>query len=255
MAAGQATADDENAMFRDRHHAGSELAESLTSLEEDAPVILAIPRGGVPVACEVARALGATMDVITVRKLGAPQNPEFAIGAVAEDGSAVLDTDVAQRLRLTHRQIDAVVQREVRELDRRIERYRDGWAPMDVNGGTVVIVDDGLATGLSDLAAVRALRKRGAARVIVAAPVASDHADAGASCTRARPGRRDRSWIARLARRPHGPGGRARPRDLRAWERQQPAELAQPCGRIHAQPHRPRDAAVRPPNRTGGGSA
>ncbi len=163
-------------MFRDRLHAGSELAESLTWLAEDAPVILAIPRGGVPVAFEVARALGASMDVITVRKLGAPQNPEFAIGAVAEDGSAVLDTDVAQRLGLTPSQIDAVVQREVQELDRRIERYRDGWEPMDVSGRTVVVVDDGLATGLSDLAAVRAVRKRGAARVIVATPVASHHA-------------------------------------------------------------------------------
>ena len=110
------------------------------------------------------------MDLLTVRKLGAPQNPEFAVGAVAEDGSAVLDRDVCERLRLTQEQIDAVVQREVRELDRRVELYRDDWEPVDVRGRTVIIVDDGLATGLSDLAAVRAVRRRGAARVIVAAP-------------------------------------------------------------------------------------
>jgi putative phosphoribosyl transferase len=163
-------------MFQDRLHAGRALAAELKPLAEEEAVVLAIPRGGVPVAFEVASALHAPMDVITVRKLGAPQNPEFAVGAVAEDGSAVLDAEVARRLGLTRDQIEDVVQREVRELDRRIELYRDGWEPMDVHGRTVIIVDDGLATGLSDLAAVRALRKRGAARVIVAAPVASHHA-------------------------------------------------------------------------------
>ena len=163
-------------MFRDRLHAGRALAAELRPLAEEEPVILAIPRGGVPIAFEIAGALHAPMDLITVRKLGAPQNPEYAVGAVAEDGSAVLDTDVARRLGLSRGQINDVVQRELRELDRRIELYRDGWEPMDVHCRTVIIVDDGLATGLSDLAAVRALRRRGAARVIVAAPVASRYA-------------------------------------------------------------------------------
>jgi putative phosphoribosyl transferase len=163
-------------MFSDRAQAGRALAAELRPLAEERPVVLAIPRGGVPVAAEVARELRAPMDVITVRKLGAPHNPEFAVGAVAEDGSAVLDTDTVRYLGITQAQIDAVVAHEVRELDRRVERYRDGWEPIDVRDRTVIVVDDGLATGLSDLAAVRALRKRGAARVIVAAPVASRHA-------------------------------------------------------------------------------
>jgi len=163
-------------MFQDRLHAGRELAAVLAPLAEEKPVILALPRGGVPVAVEVARALHARMELMTIRKLGAPQNPEFAVGAVAEDGTAVLDADTAERLGLTRAELDAVVEREVRELGRRVVRYRDGWEPMDVRGRTVIIVDDGLATGLSDLAAVRALRKRGAARIVVAAPVGSRQA-------------------------------------------------------------------------------
>lgn len=163
-------------MFRDRLQAGRELSALLAPLAGEAPVVLALPRGGVPVAVEIARALGAEMDLLTVRKLGAPQNPEYAVGAVAEDGTAVLDTEVCERLRLSSEQLDAVVEREVRELDRRVELYRDDWEPVDLRGRTVIVVDDGLATGLSDLAAVRAVRRRGAARVIVAAPVSSSHA-------------------------------------------------------------------------------
>jgi putative phosphoribosyl transferase len=163
-------------MFQDRLHAGRELAAVLAPLAQEKPVILALPRGGVPVAVEVARALHAPMELMTIRKLGAPQNPEFAVGAVAEDGTAVLDADTAERLGLTRAQLDEVVEREVRELGRRVERYRDGWEPMDIRGRTVIVVDDGLATGLSDLAAVRALRRRGAARIVVAAPVGSQQA-------------------------------------------------------------------------------
>ncbi|HEY4895965.1 MAG TPA: phosphoribosyltransferase family protein [Solirubrobacteraceae bacterium] len=163
-------------MFRDRIQAGSALAAALRPLADEKPIILALARGGVPVAVEVARALSAPVEVMTIRKLGAPQNPEFAIGAIAEDGTAVLDTDAAQRLGLTQEQLDAVLEREVRELDRRVERYRDGRDPPDVRGRTTIVVDDGLATGLSDLAAVRSLRRRGATRVVVAAPVGSRQA-------------------------------------------------------------------------------
>jgi putative phosphoribosyl transferase len=163
-------------MFEDRLHAGRELASLLVGLAAERPVVLALPRGGVPVAVEVARALDAPMELLAIRKLGAPHNPEFAIGALAEDGSAVLDAETAERLGLTRAQLQAVLGREVRELGRRVERYRDGWEPMDVRGRTVIVVDDGCATGLSDLAAVRALRKRRAARIVVAAPVASEHA-------------------------------------------------------------------------------
>jgi len=163
-------------VFTDRAHAGRELAGRLAPLAKQRPVVLAIPRGGVPVAFEVAQALKAPMDLVTIRKLGAPGNREFAIGAVAEDGTVVLDTDAARDLHLTREQLDVVVQRELRELGRRVERYRDGWEPIDIRGRTVIIVDDGLATGLTDLAAVRAVRRRGAGRIVVAAPVGSQHA-------------------------------------------------------------------------------
>ena len=140
------------------------------------PVVVALPRGGVPVAYEIARALDAPLDVLTVRKLGAPQNPELAVGAVAEDGSAVLDTETARALGVTRADLERILERELRELGRRMERFRDGRPPLPVRGRSVIVVDDGLATGLSDLAAVRALRRRGAARIIVAVPVGSREA-------------------------------------------------------------------------------
>ena len=163
-------------VFQDRRHAGRELAAQLLGLAAEQPVVLALPRGGVPVAVEVARALDAPLDVLTVRKLGAPQNPELAMGAVAEDGTAVLNTALVSRVGVTQAQFDRVIEREGRELRRRMERFRDGWEPLDVRGRTVIVVNDGLATGLSDLAAVRALRRRGAARMVAGRPVGSPEA-------------------------------------------------------------------------------
>ncbi len=163
-------------VFEDRRHAGRELAAQLLGLAAERPIVLALPRGGVPVAVEVAYALDAPLDVLTVRKLGAPQNPELAVGALAEDGTAVLDAGSARRVGMTQAQFDRIVEREIRELRRRVERFRDGWEPLDIRGRTVIVVDDGLATGLSDLAAVRALRRRGAARIVVAVPVGSREA-------------------------------------------------------------------------------
>ena len=157
--------------FIDRHDAGRRLAAQLLPLAQEHPVVVALPRGGVPVGFEVARRLDAPLDVLAVRKLGAPGNPEFGVGAIVEDGTAVLDTDTARRVGLTSGVLDATVAREVRELSRRVERYRDGRAPADVRGRTVIVVDDGLATGMTVLAAVRALRARGAARIVVAVPV------------------------------------------------------------------------------------
>jgi putative phosphoribosyl transferase len=168
--------DDTVMVFRDRRHAGRELAALLAPLEREHPLVFALPRGGVPVAVEVARALDAPIDVLTVRKLGAPGNAELAVGAVAEDGTAVLNMGLAIGLGMGQAQLDRVVERETRELRRRIERFRDGWEPVDVVNRTVIVVDDGLATGLSDLAAVRALRRRGAAKIVVAVPVGSREA-------------------------------------------------------------------------------
>jgi putative phosphoribosyl transferase len=163
-------------IFDDRADAGRRLALLLGHLAAEEPVVLALPRGGVPVAVEVAAALRAELDVLAVRKLGAPGNREFAIGAIAEGGSVVLDAATAARLGVAQEDLDRVLRREVAELRRRIDRFRQGSAPADLRGRTVVIVDDGLATGLTDLAAVRAARRGGATRIVVAAPVGSREA-------------------------------------------------------------------------------
>lgn len=140
--------------------------------------MVGLPRGGVPVAREVADALGAPLDVLTVRKLGAPWNPELAIGAVAEDEIVVLNEALLRAEGVTRAELDRALERERIELHRRMARYRGGRPKLDVKGRTVIVVDDGLATGLTALAAVRVLRRRGAARIVVAVPVGSREAAA-----------------------------------------------------------------------------
>ena len=162
--------------FADRRTAGRLLARQLDPLTDEHPIVVALPRGGVPVAVEVARALAAPLDVLAVRKLGAPGNLELAVGAIAEDGSAVLDVDTARLSGMNQELLEATLAREVRELHRRVARYRDDRARIDVRGRTVIVVDDGLATGLTELAAIRALRAAGAGRIVVAAPVAAGDA-------------------------------------------------------------------------------
>ncbi len=163
-------------LFLDRRDAGHRLASELMEFADERPVIVALPRGGVPVGVEVARALGAPLDILAVRKLGAPGNPELGVGAVAEDGTAILDPQSAGMHGMTQAMLEETLAVESRELRRRVERYRDGRPSIPVSGRTVIVVDDGLATGLTDLAAVRALRKRGARRIVVAVPVGSSEA-------------------------------------------------------------------------------
>ena len=160
-------------VFENRRDAGRWLSDLLRPIATERPIVIALPRGGVPVAVEVARALDAPLDLLTVRKLGAPHDPELGIGAVAEDGTVVVDTALARRVGITQEDFDRILAVELRELRRRVERFRDGRPPLDVRGRTVILVNDGLATGLSDLAAVRALRERGAGRIVVAVPVGS----------------------------------------------------------------------------------
>ncbi len=161
------------ARFRDRHDAGRRLAALLAPLREERPVVVGIPRGGVPVAAEIARALGTPLDVTVVRKIGAPRNPEFAIGALAEGGVHVLSEQLVRALGLSDAQLAQLTARVERELQDRLARYRGGRPPTPLGGRTAVLVDDGLATGRSALAAVRSLRRRGAARVVLAVPVAA----------------------------------------------------------------------------------
>jgi putative phosphoribosyl transferase len=159
--------------FRDRIEAGQLLGrevESRLGAIRDA-IVLALPRGGVPVGAEVAKALGAPMDVFIVRKLGVPGQEELAMGAIASDGMRVLNHDVLDYAHITQQQIDAVAAREERELARREADYRGNRPPLDVRGWTVIVVDDGLATGSSMRAAVQALRAMEPKRVVVAVPV------------------------------------------------------------------------------------
>ncbi len=158
-------------MFRDREQAGDLLATVLAERMLEAPVVvLAIPRGGVVVAGPVARRLGAALDVVVPRKLGAPGNKELAIGAVAP-GIRVLDRPMIERLGVDDRYLDAEVQAQEREIVRRTAAYREGRPAVSLAGATALVVDDGVATGSTAIAAVRWARAAGAARVVFAAPV------------------------------------------------------------------------------------
>jgi len=160
--------------FRDRREAGRLLAAKLSGYANRPDVVvLALPRGGVPVAAEVARALGAPLDVFVVRKLGVPGHEEFAFGAIATGGVRVLNEEVVRALQIPDRVIDAVAAREQEELARRERVYRGDRPPLDVRGRTVILVDDGLATGATMQAAIRALRQQQPARIVVAVPTAS----------------------------------------------------------------------------------
>ena len=159
-------------VFADRADAGRQLAARLVALRGEDVVVLGLPRGGVPVAAEVAAALGAPLDVIVVRKLGVPFQPELAMGAIGEDGVRLLNDDILSRVRVSERELLAVELRERQQLQARVARVRRGRRRTDLTGRTAVIVDDGLATGSSARAACQVARKLGAARVIVAAPVA-----------------------------------------------------------------------------------
>ena len=158
--------------FRDRREAGRRLAERLSGLRASSPLVLGLPRGGVPVAFEVANALGAPLDVLVVRKLGVPFQPELGMGAVGEDGVRVLNPDVLRQAGVTEAQLAAVEARERAEVEERAVRLRRGRPAIPLQGRTVVIVDDGLATGGTARAAVQVARARGADRVILAVPVA-----------------------------------------------------------------------------------
>jgi len=157
--------------FVDRRDAGRQLGERLLPFAYENPLVIALPRGGVPVAREVARALHAPLDFLAVRKLGAPHNPEYGIGAVAEGGVRVIDPEAVAILGLRNGVVDAIAARESEELKRRVALYRGDRAPLALSGHTAIVVDDGVATGVTDTAALRALRRCGPRRLVLAVPV------------------------------------------------------------------------------------
>ena len=158
--------------YRDRHDAGIELARRLDAFRGRSDVVvLALPRGGVPLAHEIALSLGAPLDIVLVRKLGLPNFPELAMGAIASGGIRILNDDVLTWYGVSPETLDAVTEKELAELVRRERAYRSGAPPVPIRGRTVILVDDGLATGSTMKAAVHAVRAQAPARIVVAVPV------------------------------------------------------------------------------------
>ena len=158
--------------FTDRRDAGRRLGVALRSHHLTTPVVLGLPRGGVPVADEVARALGAPLDVLVVRKVGVPWQPEVAMGAVGERGAVMWNADVRAHTRISDAELRTLERRERAEVDARVARFRAGRAPRTIEGNTAVVVDDGVATGATARVACAMARELGAARVVLATPVA-----------------------------------------------------------------------------------
>jgi len=164
----------ETMQYRDRAEAGQRLAEQLTAYANRPDVVvLALPRGGVPVAFAVAQVLNAPLDVFLVRKLGVPGHEELAMGAIAAGGVRVLNEEVVRLLRIPEAVIGTVAAQEQQELERRARHYRDGRPALDVRGRTIILVDDGLATGATMRAAVAALRQQQPAHIVITVPVAA----------------------------------------------------------------------------------
>jgi predicted phosphoribosyltransferase len=166
-------------VFADRADAGRRLADALAGLDDRAPVVLGLPHGGVPVAAEVARALGAPLDVVVVRRLALPWQPELAVGAICEDGTRFLDDDVVRSTGTTPTELSAVEVPARAELHRRVALLREHRPRTPLRGRTVVVVDDGVVTGASARVACRSAREQGAARVVLAVPVATPRAAEG----------------------------------------------------------------------------
>ena len=163
--------------FKNRSEAGKQLATKLTHYKNTTQsIVLGLPRGGVVTAFEVAQVLNLPLDIVVPRKIGAPDNPELAIGAVTEDGSLLLDKDIVSLFHISKQYLDQAVAEEVKEAQRRLAAYRKKRPPLNLFNKTVIIVDDGVATGLTMLAAIKSVQKKGAAYIVVAIPITSTQA-------------------------------------------------------------------------------
>lgn len=163
-------------IFKDRKEAGKQLAKRLKKYRENPEtIVIGLPRGGVVTAFEVAKDLNIPLDIVVPRKIGAPFNPEFAIGAISEKGFRVFNKELIDSMGISEDYIERTVSREIREIERRKSKYRSNRAPLNLSVKTVIIIDDGIATGSTMMAGIESVREKGAARIIVAVPtVASD---------------------------------------------------------------------------------
>lgn len=158
--------------FKDRTDAGKQLAAALMAYKNHPnAIVIGLPRGGVVTAFEVARALGLKLDIVVPRKIGAPDNPELAIGAITEDGTRIFNHDLISQLGVSQSQIERIIEEERREAARRLKTYRAGRPPLNVEGKLVILVDDGIATGSTMKAAIASLKAKKAAKIVVAIPV------------------------------------------------------------------------------------
>lgn len=161
----------ENMFYQNRQEAGYQLAQKLIKYRNEHPIIIALPRGGVVIGYEVSKALKAPLDVIVPRKIGAPFNPEFGIGAIAPNNVRVLDNQSIKLIGISEFQIEEIIQKETQEMNRRIQLYRKNLAPLNLKDKTVIIVDDGIATGVSTRAAVLSVKHMNPKKIILAVPV------------------------------------------------------------------------------------
>lgn len=166
-------------LFRDRHDAGKQLGTELKKYDRDPnAMVIGLPRGGVVTAAEVAKTLHLPLDIIVPRKIGAPGNPEFAIGAITEDGDPVLDEHILAMYGISSEQVQNIIQQERTEAARRLSVYRKNRPPLDLLGKTAILVDDGIATGATMRAAILSAKRKNAKKIVVATPViASDTAE------------------------------------------------------------------------------
>jgi putative phosphoribosyl transferase len=158
-------------MFRDRVDAGKKLAKELLEYKESNPVVLAIPRGGVVVGYEAAKELAAPLDIVVPRKIPAPYNPELGIGAVAQDGTIIIDSEIKKYVSFSDEYVQEEAKRQIKEIERRTKAYRRDRESISIKNRVIILVDDGLATGVTMRAAIRSIRKQNPKKIVVAVPV------------------------------------------------------------------------------------